>query len=371
MTEAEHEVHLVAHYRLPSSVGVEASCLGLSTATRIGGRECRVLLPTVSFEGGRHYGRAPQVEGLTEAQVKDLRLWRSQLSGPHDDSNARAWTTVVEWEASGAFEACWLHEVVIDFGEVVVSEAVWPYLSPERAGVHLEPGRVSSDELVDPIASGVNAWFAAVTDWVRLVVSQPVDDTLNSASTEIVGNGVHLHAYGPDREGPISKVNRVVVSSGRPAVQALSPAQWALVLRLVANNDCLPDELLLVADARMALLRGQGRLALIQACTSIELLMQQLFETQLSDLDSATRAAVVAEHRTLGRLQEVVKKCGVDLPPRLGEVVTARNAAIHKNSQPLRSTAQTAIAVALSLASQIFELEIDTDDSTVIHFQPQ
>ncbi|WP_426573202.1 hypothetical protein [Aquihabitans sp. McL0605] len=281
------------------------------------------------------------------------------------------WANVNRWRVDGSFDSFWVHEMALDFGLVPVTDDAWPEMSAGNLAAHVVWGRSSDSVEVDAILAGMNGWFSMVRAWVRFLITQPVDSELSSTSLVFEAEGLHLHGYDAERDGPITRMDRITVGASNTHMQALTRDQWETVLSLAARNVSMPDEFSLIADARMALLGYQYRLSLIQACTAIELLMQQLFESELSGLGEAAQAAILGENWTLGRLQKIVSKCGHVLPDALTQTVKARNAAIHRNSHPTKDEAEASIGVALLLASELFDLDVDPNDPlSVTAFRP-
>jgi hypothetical protein len=138
-----------------------------------------------------------------------------------------------------------------------------------------------------------------------------------------------------------------------PTVNPLDLSGWTSVLARVAEGAEPPAEHLLARDARAAATRRDTRKAVLDASAAVELVLNGLLAHELAGLPDATRSAIQAEHRTLGRLVDLLVKARPDMAERrdnLKHLTTLRNRAAHRGTAPAYDDAVRAVDTATELA---------------------
>jgi hypothetical protein len=210
--------------------------------------------------------------------------------------------------------------------------------------------------LVGGLFNAVDGWTALLAEWIEVLAEQ---DTGRPGSAI---DGVHVSAQGLTlwtveeslRSFPASD-HRITVNMRTAPV--IDPPLWRRILRQVAAGRPVPQEHLLLADARAWLARNQFRRAIIDAGTAVELALTRRLDAALSPLEADLQRNLSAEHRTLGRLGGALRDV-IDVDDlKLRRLTESRNKAVHANLAPSRDEARDALDTALQVVSLVEPLE--------------
>jgi hypothetical protein len=197
----------------------------------------------------------------------------------------------------------------------------------------------------DALAHGVEAWFDAVRSWIEVLTGQDLDHRHPVHDATLHGHGLTLWDG-----GALSPPGLLTLTT--PTVNPLDLSGWRSVLARVAGGAAPPAEHLLARDARAAAVRRETRKAVLDAAAAAELVLNGLLAQELARLPDATRSAVQAEHRTLGRLVDLLAKARPDVAERhddLKHLTALRNRAAHRGAAPDYSDAVRAVDTAIGL----------------------
>lgn len=197
----------------------------------------------------------------------------------------------------------------------------------------------------DALAHGVEAWFDAVRSWVEVLTGQDLNHRHPVYDATLHGHGLTLWDG-----SALSPPGLLTLTT--PTVAPLDLSGWTLVLARVAGGVAPPAEHLLARDARAAAVRRETRKAVLDAAAAAELVLNGLLAQELAALPDETRSAVQAEHRTLGRLVDLLAKSRHDVAERqddLKHLTTLRNRAAHRGAAPNYDDAVRAVDTATGL----------------------
>ena len=189
-------------------------------------------------------------------------------------------------------------------------------------------------------------------DWLEILTPHMLDDfepavnkTLASNTRAWLWNGKR------GRSIPVNQSITIYASS--------SPA----ISRMVFEQACsragagapVPAMHAFLRDARVVLVQGRHRAAVLEASTAAELALRELFDVRLQSLDSAIADALESNAREMGRLVQLLRKLGnVPLPQNIEtELLHVRNRAIHRGEEPDASEARASVSVAAMLVDQV------------------
>lgn len=197
----------------------------------------------------------------------------------------------------------------------------------------------------DALAHRVEVWFDAVRSWVEVLTGQDLNHRHPVYDATLHGHGLKLwdgSALAPPG----------LLTLTTPAVNPLNLSGWTSVLARVAEGAEPPAEHLLARDARAAAVRRETRKAVLDAAAAAELVLNGLLAHELTGLPDTTRSAIQAEHRTLGRLVDLLARARPDVADRrddLKHLTTVRNRAAHRGTAPDYDDAVRAVDTATEL----------------------
>jgi hypothetical protein len=196
---------------------------------------------------------------------------------------------------------------------------------------------------VKELANDVPRWFAHAADWCEVLYGQDLDHQSPRRHLHLEGDGWKLWYQGAmaDVRGRI----HFDFDRGQP----LTRPQWVEVVGLVGAGTRPPLSALLLRDARNALARRNGRKAVADAATALEIALHAILLAVHRASPRPDTAEVVKKARraSLGVLVAELGRLGA-LPPGVDEpLVQLRNEVVHKTAKtPADEDAARLVSVA-------------------------
>lgn len=192
-------------------------------------------------------------------------------------------------------------------------------------------------------------WCARLRDWIEVLTR----DDLNAAfpvSAAVVPERWTSTAWirfkdndGLDRDF----INPMLHLFGSDGKNAMDASTWAKAVE--AANDCreIPEVWALLRDARAAQIRNQGRRAVLDAATAVELIVNRQLRDRLLEMNPANyvEKAMKGTWQVTRRLDLMVG-LGMWVPTGIDAKLTAlRNRVVHANDPVTRDQAKQAVDV--------------------------
>ncbi|MCH6230429.1 hypothetical protein MK786_06730 [Microbacterium sp. CFH 31415] len=200
---------------------------------------------------------------------------------------------------------------------------------------------------IDSLFEEVQSWFDNVLVWIGAATGQ---DTLidNPIHRRKWGEGLSFRALSDDGPSGTTWPNRMEIRVSRP-----TPLTLGMLRRVIAMSNAArlpPDAHLFLRDARGELIRGRFRRSVIDAATSVELVLARLHSRN-------SFPGLNHPRPTLGLL---VDHATVALPVDTRDgLVDRRNDAIHRGAHTGRETASRALEIATQIVTQLEPLAMD------------
>lgn len=326
-------LRVFARYDLPTSIRVTRGCLGKTFAARVADRRMRVSIP--GWKQGDDAWRRPDGFAIIPPDVDLL----PQSPNDRERLGDGGWGRVTEWRTDPprfrtAWVSCLMMEFVLRDGLIerrAQQSGRWDPTGPE----------------IDTLFEEIPAWFDNALVWIGAATGQDtlIDYPIHRRNW---GEGLSLRALADDGPSGTTWPNRMEIQVSRP-----TPLTLAVLRRVIAMSSAArvpPDAHLFLRDARGELLRGRFRRSVIDAATSVELVLARLHSRH-------PFPGVNHPRPTLGLL---VDHATVALPSdtRVG-LVDRRNDAIHRGAQMGRETASRAVEIARQIVTQLEPLTMD------------
>lgn len=332
-------LHLLGAYVLPVPPPFDGDASGMELVARIGEADAVIGLPHLVWRDER-----PVVEAPTMVR-SDPFAWQRLLQRSKDESIE--WGKASAWKLAGPSVECWWAKTITLRWSVASDDIQYSQTTSGRRGSPVGP-------LADSFFGAVDEWYFLLSKWIEAI--GPFDMGLHGRlpDSSITGEGLELLAL-EDGVTSIPAGPRWFSVMGGTR-RGLTPDEWQLVVKQASAGEAPPEEYALLADARAAVRRHQYRRAVIDAGTAVELALMRQLEASLGSLDNVTRRALMAEHRTLGRLVDVIKRIAA-LPPDIRpNLVTLRNKAAHNNMDPGREGAKRAVAIGEDVVTRVVDV---------------
>ncbi len=189
------------------------------------------------------------------------------------------------------------------------------------------------------LAEYINMWFDEVRTWVEIFTGQDLDPNHRVYDAELVGAGLTFI------EPPHDDALGMTIST--PRVLPLPAKQWEAILGLVRDGKEPPLEEVLSRDARAAQRRNANRRAIIDAATTLEIVLGRHVRGLAGELPERQRERIT-DRSALGDYIAIAEHSGLELAvpvERLRWVNKMRNEAAHRGAGPSNSDAGNAVQV--------------------------
>lgn len=306
-------------YRPPAAPVIALSALGSPVPVRIAEATGELLLPGVDFE--------PTGEVLA-------------FSGPE----LQAWSSDDESLSGGG----WAHAVTARDempAAAVLAFALRLEVMPRPATAAGPSFADPADDVVDQVLGAIDPWFDRFRSWVEVRTGQDLDASPAQQRTWSPGSALRVRLVdepGVDRRRPRVRVTTIEHN-------ALSEQDLRGAVGLASDGRMPADELVLLRDARAALVRGQARKAVLDAACAAELAAGRMLEAQLAAV-APPLAEALTSRLTLGPQVGLLRAAGVAVPDQARKrLVEVRNAVVHRGKCPSDQEAMVAIHIATAL----------------------
>jgi hypothetical protein len=204
-------------------------------------------------------------------------------------------------------------------------------------------------------------WSARLADWIEVLTGADLDAT-HPLQGVFEGprwnSSAWINRMGSKRS--YEYVNPIGIAIGSTGDDALDPAKWSTAIRGANTGVRPPETLLLIRDARAAQRRRNGRRAVLDAATAVELIIEPALRTELLLRNPQTFVdhLLKAEWSFSNRAQ-LMSSLGMWLPPNLASnVMDLRNKVIHANATVGAREANVAIVATTALAARYVPMSL-------------
>jgi hypothetical protein len=189
--------------------------------------------------------------------------------------------------------------------------------------------------------TNISRWFDIVRTWIELLTAQDLDHRHPVYDANSIGPG--FEAW---RDGAFVDVGFTLTT---PRINALSLDNWRYALDEAAHHRYPPVQYVTARDARAASIRGDHRKAILDAATSAEVVLAQVYDQEWP------KYAKEPPHKrpALDAYAKWLLSKGVTLAveeARIDELRNARNSAIHSGTPTTEAIAYNAVETAYRLA---------------------
>lgn len=337
--EMTSSVDLLGAYVPAVAPPFDGDASGMEILAKIGAADAVIGLPRLVWRDERPVVEAPTVV------CSDPFAWQGLLK--RSENETIDWGKAAAWKLAGPSVQCWWAKAITLRWAVTSDDIQYSETTSGRRGSPVGP-------LVDSLFGAVDEWYLLLSKWIEAI--GPFDMGLHGRlpDSSIAGEGLELLALEDGVTSIPAGPRWLSVMGG--IRRGLTPDEWQLAVKQASAGDAPPEEYALLSDARAALRRHQHRRAVIDAGTAVELALMRQLEASLAGLENGTRRALMAEHRTLGRLVDVIKRIA-ELPADiLPNLVTLRNKAAHKNMDPGREGAERAVAIGEDVVTRVVDV---------------
>jgi len=314
---------------LPMTLDFDAECLGTTSATKLGGLQVEVVLPSAEqYSDGRPYVGPPPTPGVRE----DID-WSEQLRYQFP------WGAVVS-----AYD-----DRPLGKGDVVEVDHLLLRL---RVDPNVE--KASAQGIADQVVPVLTPWMHLLGDWVEVIRKTYLQRAEFPAEQRVsIGSDLVLWYFDGKRGHSLSRgmITGPPFYLGR---KGMALSEWQLVLQLAATQQTPPTEYIFLRDARGSLREGSNRRAVLDSATAAEIALAKLIDAQTAVAGEAIGKAIRDANRDMSRATYILRNTfGIPLRNDIQTgLVTPRNRAIHAGVEPSLEAAR----LALEIAEELVEL---------------
>ena len=258
-------------------------------------------------------------------------------------------------------------------GEVPATshEVVWghPVSWPSRMSqirtvlLELELADEDDDELrrvIDEVHDAFEPWFASFNDWLGVLTAQDLVEIEPRNGSPMPGQ--RFSAWFRSRDGVWRQTSSWTVKlrgEARDNASAISTNELQRAASSANQGLEVPDEYLLLRDARASLVRHHTRRSALDSGLAGELVTALAIRAEYGRRGMAASVVKKLDQKTFGGLVKLVQDDALpiwlptDITPKL---VKVRNKAAHTNTRISRAEAEDALTVAESLVKRYVAL---------------
>jgi hypothetical protein len=223
------------------------------------------------------------------------------------------------------------------------------------------PDRVAADEAGRRLSTRIDEWATSVVSWLEVITGLDLDphEPLDEHVNQFLTYATRFWDVSSEGESTWYPVNpRRFISIGGNAEQAISKRLWKKAVAAANAATRLPDEYLLIRNAKRALRRERTRFAVLDAATAADMAINGEVRRLLkSDVGEGTTDEILKQISQAVRLIPLLQSLGVALPSTSqAGLFDLRNRVIHRNVGPTTDEAKDAVAIASVIVSRCVQL---------------
>lgn len=305
-----------ARLRLRTELVVTRECLGIELPIILGSVTGRLLTPSLlGVDGGD-----PRIEGWNPPPLVQITIGQEQFS------RDEGWGSAVPHDSD-------------TYGRIAA------FL------LELEPDEDLSQNGVrsQAVHLAADAWLELLRQWAGARYNQYTGDLPRQDGIRTPGRSLYIWVEGP--EGVRSTAPPPVQLVTGRVVHVLELADFRELIEHTNRRVAPPLELVLLAEARNRLARGELRQAVADAASAAELVLADHLSRVLTAV-SVTLAKRVLDGATLGRLVQYadIHTEPIDIQDGL---VRLRNGVLHRGETPNENDAMLAVSIADAIVQRL------------------
>jgi len=291
-------------YDLPAIIAVTVDVRDAVFKTRIGEVEATLFLP-------QSLVAASPLPAIYPAAMTDILARNDSFNHPF------GWALPAPNESRS-----WMHlrRVGVELQHANPDEIATPTGSLGSNWDELSPGQ----RLNRAALSAIDDWFDLVRTWLEIQTKQDLDHKSHVSPVHLPGKTLRSHVDGEWISNDIYEVGDL----SRPPA---TPQQLKIAFDRAGESAEPPIEHLLARDARATFARNDLRRAAVDAGTTVEVILNQVY---IANMDSLHRETMSQDRRNLKSLRDALSEVNVHFDTRLETVIGARNGAAHQGEEP-------------------------------------
>lgn len=202
----------------------------------------------------------------------------------------------------------------------------------------------TGNDVAERVVQALPNWFRNVAVWLQALTQQDLDP--DNPTREMGGpGGLFMWGVDPENEAFIAMGRQVMTVTIESRSSYIGGPAWRLALRQASTAGGPPLAWEILVAASRAARRGNGRRAILEVGTAVEIAIEQAIRGRLEKSNAlATVGAIMDQIRMLGPRIEFGRKLGLVLPSDIrGSLVEPRNSAAHGGSSPDSRVVQQAL----------------------------
>jgi hypothetical protein len=214
----------------------------------------------------------------------------------------------------------------------------------------------TGNDVAERVVQSVPNWFRNVAVWLQALTQQDLDPDNPTTETSGGGNGLFMWGIDPQNESFIALGRQVMTVTVESRNSWVAGPAWRMALRRASASGGPPLAWEILVAASRAARRGNGRRAIVEVGTAVEIALEQALRDRLGKKNSpATVEAIMEKIRMLGPRIDFGKKLGLLLPSDIRtSLVEPRNQAAHRGWSPDVAV----VGGALRIGRQVLETHV-------------
>ena len=298
--------------KLPRAMKCWPDVIGKEWPTRIGEIDVKVQMPIHASDAADETGLSPLANPTTSQNLDDFDVW-----GYAED------------------HVCEIFAVALTCTEPV------------------------NESSIKSMFAEVDTWLECVYAWLSAWTGQAIH--IRDEVPYRRGGAVTLQFWSEDEHGTGQRVRGPASILALPGMPVRS-THLRDSLRRGADLQCPPLERQFLSDALVAHLRLVYRRATIDACTSVEIVVNDVLRSMRDQVGSKA-AKVINSRAPLGPRIEIARDLGAPLPEEVDELLLyPRNAAVHEGLLPNKLESSQAWELSKEIVNQLSPLDRPTPE---------
>jgi hypothetical protein len=213
----------------------------------------------------------------------------------------------------------------------------------------------AGNEVAESVVQALPNWFRNVAVWLQALTEQDLDpdDPVRDRSGRA---GLFMWGVDPQNEAFIALGRQVMTATVWSRRDSIGGSVWRRALRRASSIGGPPLEWEILVAASRAARRGNGRRAIVEVGTAVEIALEQALRAKLGKKNSrATVETIMEKIRMLGPRIDFGKKLGLLFPSDIRTfLVEPRNQAAHRGWSPDIAV----VGGALRIGRQVLETHV-------------